>query len=65
MDKRHWFLLGYLIIPVCFFAAVIVVGLLRSHSLIEIYNDGLGITALYYLLLSLFVYIRWQYFSDK
>lgn len=44
--KDMGFLLGYLIIPVCFFVAVIVVGLLRSHSLIEIYNDGLGITAL-------------------
>ena len=43
MDKRHWLLLGYLIIPVCFFVAVIAVGLLRSHSLIEIYNDELGI----------------------
>lgn len=65
MNKRHRFLLSYLIIPVCFFSAVIVVGLIRKHSLIEIYNDGLGITALYYLLLSLFIYIRWEHLSNK
>lgn len=65
MDKRHRFLLGYVIIPVCFLVAVIVVGLIRKHSLIEIYNDGLGIAALYYLLLSLFIYIRWEHFSNK
>lgn len=65
MDKKHRFLLGYVIIPVCFLVAAIVVGLIRKHSLIEIYNDGLGITALYYLLLSLFIYIRWEHFSNK
>lgn len=65
MDKKHRFLLEYLIIPVCFFIAVIVVGLIRRHSLIEIYNDGLGITALYYLLLSLFIYIRWEHLQNK
>lgn len=65
MDKKHRFLLGYVIIPVCFLVAAIVVGLIRKHSLIEIYNDGLGITALYYLLLSLLIYIRWEHFSNK
>ncbi|MEE0451068.1 ABC transporter [Peptacetobacter sp.] len=65
MDKKHKFLLEYLIIPVCFLVAVIVVGLIRKHSLIEIYNDGLGITSLYYLLLSLFIYIRWEHLSNK
>ena len=44
MDKRHGFLVTYLIIPICFLVAVIVVGLIRRHSLIEIYNDGLGLT---------------------
>ena len=61
MDKRHRFLLGYLTIPVCFLVAVIVVGLIRKHSLIEMYTDGLGITAVYYFLLSLFIYIRWEH----
>ena len=65
MGKKHGFLLCYLIIPVCFLFSIIVVGLLRKHSLVEIYNDGLGIAALYYLLLSLFIYIRWDYFSNK
>lgn len=65
MDKKHRFLLEYIIIPVCFFIAVIVVGLIRRHSLIEIYNDGLGITALYYFLLSLFIYIRWEHLQNK
>ena len=65
MDKKHKFLLEYLIIPVCFLVAVIVVGLIRKHSLIKIYNDGLGITSLYYLLLSLFIYIRWEHLSNK
>ncbi len=65
MDKRHRFLLGYLTIPVCFLVSVIVVGLIRKHSLVDIYNDGLGIAALYYFLLSLSVYIRWQHFSSK
>lgn len=65
MDKKHRFLLEYIIIPACFFIAVIVVGLIRRHSLIEIYNDGLGITALYYFLLSLFIYIRWEYLQNK
>lgn len=65
MDKKRKFLFEYLIIPVCFFAAVIVVGLIRKHSLIEIYNDGLGITSLYYFLLSLFIYIRWEHLSNK
>ena len=35
------------------------------NTLIEIYNDGLGITALYYLLLSMFIYIRWGHFLNK
>lgn len=65
MDKRKGFLVSYLIIPVCFLVAVIAVGLIRKHSLIEIYNDGLGITALYYLFVSLFIYIRWEHFSNK
>ena len=65
MDKKHGFLVIYLIIPICFLVAVIVVGLIRRHSLIEIYNDGLGLTALYYLFASLFIYIRWEYFSNK
>lgn len=65
MGKKHGFLLCYLIIPVCFLFSIIVVGLLRKHSLVEIYNDGLGIAALYYILLSLFIYIRWDYFSNK
>lgn len=65
MGKKHGFLLCYLIIPVCFLFLIIVVGLLRKHSLVEIYNDGLGIAALYYILLSLFIYIRWDYFSNK
>ena len=33
MDKRHRFLLGYLIIPVCFLVAVIVVGLNKKTFL--------------------------------
>lgn len=61
MDKKHRFLLEYLIIPVCILVAVIVVGLIRKHSLIEMYTDGLGITAVYYFLLSLFIYIRWEH----
>ncbi len=65
MDKKHGFLLCYLIIPVCFLLLIPVTGLIRQHSLIEIYNDGLGITALYYLLLSVFIYIRWNRFSNK
>ena len=36
-----------------------------NEELIEIYNDGLGLTALYYLFASLFIYIRWEYFSNK
>lgn len=65
MDKKHGFLLCYLIIPVCFLLLITVTGLIRQHSLIEIYNDGLGITALYYLLLSMFIYIRWGHFLNK
>lgn len=62
MGKKHGFLLCYLIVPVCFVLLITVAGLIRKHSLIEIYNDGLGITALYYFLLSLFIYIRWGHF---
>ena len=65
MGKKQGFLLCNLIIPVCFFIAVIIVGLIRKHSFISIYNDSLGIVALYYLLVSLFIYIRWDYLSNK
>ena len=65
MGKKQGFLLCYLIIPVCFFIAVIIVGLIIKHSFISIYNDSLGIVALYYLLVSLFIYIRWDYLSNK
>ena len=65
MGKKQGFLLCYLIIPVCFFIAGIIVGLIRKHSFISIYNDSLGIVALYYLLVSLFIYIRWDYLSNK
>lgn len=40
MGKKQGFLLCYLIIPVCFFIAVIIVGLIRKHSFISIYNDS-------------------------
>lgn len=65
MDKKHKFLLCLLIIPVCFLILIIVTGLISEHSLIEIYNDGLGITASYYLFLSLFIYIRWNHFLNN
>ena len=60
-EKKQSFALLYLVIPVCFFVANIMVGLIREHSLEEIFHDGLGIIACYYFLVSLFVFIRWKH----
>ena len=40
MGKKHGFLLCYLIVPVCFVLLITVAGLIRKHSVIEIYNYG-------------------------
>ena len=60
-NKKQVFALLYLVIPACLFGAGIVLGVIREYSLEQIYHDGLGISACYYFLISLFIFIRWKY----
>lgn len=60
--QKHIFSFFYLIVPVCFFIANIIVGLIQKHSFSEIYNNGLGMIAFYYFLISLIFFLRWNYF---
>mgnify|MGYP003377344381 FL=1 len=60
-NKKQVFALLYLVIPACLFGAGIVLGVIREYSLEQIYHNGLGISACYYFLISLFIFIRWKY----
>lgn len=61
-EKKHIFSFFYLVVPVCFFIASIIVGMIRGFSLVQVYDNGLGMVALYYFIISLIISFRWNYY---
>ena len=61
-NKNKLFAMLYLVIPSCLLGAGIVFRIDKGrYSLEQIYHDGLGISACYYFLISLFIFIRWKH----
>lgn len=58
MKKR--FLAAYILFPVIYIISSVIVGLLCRHSGMDILSDTLGIPAIYYLLISVVAYVKWD-----
>ena len=62
---RKIFFLLFLICPCSLGAASIFIGLLRNHPAADIFYNALGIVCLYYFIISIFVYIKWNSLNPK
>lgn len=55
----------FLILPFSFGGASIFIGLLRNYTATSIFDNTLGIVGVYYLIISIFVYIKWDFLIEK
>ena len=62
---RKIFFLLFLICPCALGAASTFIGLLRNHPAADIFYNALGIVGLYYFIISIFVYIKWNSLNQK